>query len=392
MRRGGVSGRWRFDPVLRKDLRLVAFYLPQFHPIGENDQWWGPGFTDWRNVVKARSLFRCHAQPHLPADLGFYDLRVPEVREAQAALAREYGVHGFCYYHYWFNGHRLLERPFAEVLASGKPDFPFCLCWANENWTRRWDGKENEVLIAQQYSEEDDRAHIRSLLPAFQDRRYIKVRGRPVFLVWHTRKLPNARRTAEIWNEEAVRAGLAGLYLCNVLGWASERAAGDPALHGFDAAVDFQPDGTLVPAARMRAPLWRRGFGLRRQAQVFAEHTVCDYERLVEGALARPMPAFKMFPGVTPGWDNSARRKSGARILANARPDLYQRWLTRVLQDFDPPAAEENFVFVNAWNEWAEGCHLEPCERWGRAYLEATRTAIEAASRSGEESLPCNPN
>jgi hypothetical protein len=192
-------------------VRLIAFYLPQFHPIPENDDWWGKGFTEWRNVVQAKPLFPGHYQPHLPADLGFYDLRVPETRQAQADLAREYGIHGFCYYHYWFKGRRLLERPFNEVLTSGQPDFPFCLCWANESWTRAWDGQSGVILMKQEYSEEDDYQHIRWLSNVFRDKRYIRYEGKPLFLVYRVRDLPNPLQTTEIWRNEARRAGIGEL-------------------------------------------------------------------------------------------------------------------------------------------------------------------------------------
>ncbi len=206
-------------------MRLIAFYLPQFHPIPENDRWWGKGFTEWTNVARARPLFQEHEQPRLPADLGFYDLRVPEVREAQAGLARAHGIHGFCYYHYWFGGKRLLERPLDEVLASGKPDFPFCVCWANESWTRRWDGGNDEMIVEQKHGPEDDRAFIESLLPMFRDKRYIRVNGRPLLLVYRVDLFPDARRTAGIWREATREAGLEEPYLVTVESFAN---AADP--------------------------------------------------------------------------------------------------------------------------------------------------------------------
>src|SRR2546422_3290767 len=192
-------------------MRVVAFYLPQFHPIPENDQVWGKGFTEWSNVVKTRPLFPGHYQPHLPADLGFYDLRLPEVREAQAGLAHAYGVSGFCYYHYWFNGRRLLHRPFDEVLRSGSPNFQFCLCWANENWTRRWDGGDHNVFVAQKHSLEDDERHIDHLISAFSDKRYIKIHGRPLLLVYRTGQLPAPAETAALWRRRVEAAGFPGL-------------------------------------------------------------------------------------------------------------------------------------------------------------------------------------
>ena len=237
-----------------ESVRAIAFYLPQYHPIPENDRWWGKGFTEWTNVVKARPLFRGHYQPHLPADLGFYDLRLPEVRQAQVDLAREYGLSGFCYYHYWFNGKRLLHWPFDEVLASAEPDFPFCLCWANENWTRIWDGGDSEVLMKQTYSDKDDLAHIRWLARAFADPRYIRVENKPLFIIYRAHKLPDIRKTTAVWREECRRRGIGEIFLCRI-DTASDTLR--PSELGLDAAVEFQPDwSSLGPqlGSRLRLP------------------------------------------------------------------------------------------------------------------------------------------
>ena len=360
------------------EIRAIAFYLPQFHPIPENDGWWGAGFTEWSNVARALPRFDGHAQPHLPADLGFTDLRLPEAREAQAAMAQEYGIHGFCYYHYWFQGRRLLSRPFEEVLANGKPDFPFCLCWANENWTRRWDGQETEVLIEQNYSLGDHRRHAQALAPAFADARYIRVEGRPVFLIYKASRIPAIRQATDVWREELVRLGLPNPYLMRVESAGDE--LGDPAAIGFDAAVEFQPAW-----ANIGWPLrhgWKARLlvkaGLLNRAWV--ENKIYDYNTMVERMLSRHQPGYKRFPCVTPSWDNSARRKRGAVVLLNSSPAAYERWLAEVVRRFKAPSNDENFVFINAWNEWAEGCHLEPCQKWGRGYLEATRKALAGAA------------
>ncbi len=369
-------------------VRALAFYLPQFHPVDENDEWWGKGFTEWRNVAKAKPLFPGHYQPHLPADLGFYDLRVPEVREAQAALAREHGIGGFVYYHYWFNGRRILERPFNEVLASGKPDFPFCLCWANENWTRVWDGGAKHVLLAQNYGTDDDRAHIESLIPAFKDPRYIRVDGRPLFIVYRAELLPDARRTAAVWREVARQHGLPDLYLANVENF--ERDV-DPASYGFDAAIEFAPDGRNMGRFKFRdgLPGLLSRWGVIPKA--FTSQRVVRYPAMARGMMARPQAPHKRFRCVTPGWDNSARRKVDARIIIDSTPAVYEEWLRhaarQTLQRF---AGEERLVFVNAWNEWAEGCHLEPDQRWGRAYLEATRRALERAAAADPVPAPAS--
>ena len=355
-------------------VRALAFCLPQYHPTPENDAWWGPGFTEWRNVAKARPLFRGHYQPHLPADLGFYDLRLAETRAAQADLARAHGIEGFCYYHYWFTGRRVLELPFREVLASGEPDFPFCVCWANEDWTRVWDGRSGERLLVQQYSEEDDRRHIRSLFEAFTDRRYVRVDGKPVFLVYWASRLPDARRTTDVWREEAATAGVGELYLCRV---ETEPYDGiDPAAHGFDAAVEFQPDwGNLGRPRQRRLPLRaaRRLYGSR---SAYRWHRIFDYRTVVERMLRRDPAPYKRYPCVTPSWDNTPRRKYNGVVLSDSSPEEYERWLRAVVTRFEPFGAGEDLGFVNAWNEWAEGNHLEPDRRWGHGYLEATRRAL----------------
>jgi lipopolysaccharide biosynthesis protein len=354
--------------------RLISFYLPQFHPIPENDRWWGEGFTEWRNVVQARPLHRGHYQPHLPADLGFYDLRLPETRAAQATLARNYGIHGFCYYHYWFSGRRLLARPLDEVLASGEPDFPFCVCWANEDWTRAWDGRSGEVLIKHEYSEEDDRRHIRWLAKAFEDERYIMVDGRPLFLVYRASLLPDPARTTEVWREEAQRLGIGELFLLRVESFANEH--GNPALLGFDGAVEFQPDWTNLGTPLRRGRHWDSLRKLRLSNPSFGQHRVYEYESIVERMLDRPLPSYRRFPCVTPSWDNTPRRRTRGIVLRRSTPELYGNWLRIVVERSVREPAEERLVFINAWNEWGEGNHLEPCQRWGRKYLEATEQAL----------------
>ena len=352
----------------------------------------GPGLhrVDQRGAGRGR-LFRGHHQPHLPADLGFYDLRLPETRAAQADLARGHGIDAFCYYHYWFGGRRLLERPFDEVLRSGAPDLPFCLCWANENWTRVWNGKEDQVLLRQEYSDDDDLAHVRWLAEAFADPRYLRVDGRPVFLVYRASRLPDARRTTDRWRAEAVRLGVGEPYLCRGAGAARRpgrprhprlrrRRPVRPRLHRPDQPGRASSPGPSAGSSVPHSPLRR--------------NRVADYEELARRMLAEAPPTYTRFPCVTPGFDNSARRADGgATILVESSPSAYERWLRQVVAGFVPPSPEENLVFVNAWNEWGEGNHLEPCQRWGTAYLDAhARVAAPApgpgasAARSGRSS------
>jgi lipopolysaccharide biosynthesis protein len=356
--------------------RLISFYLPQYHPIPENDEWWGKGFTEWRNVLQGKPLFEEHYQPHFPGELGFYDLRVPEVRQAQAEMAREHGIYGFCYYHYWFNGRRVLERPLNEVLAWGKPDFPFCICWANENWSRVWDGGSDQILLEQKYSHEDDLNHINSLIPAFRDERYIRINGKPLFLVYRTELLPNPSRTAEIWREAAFREGIGEIYLARVESFRSEV---DPRTIGFDASVEFAPDwknrGPFM--YRDRLHVWAAKLGLI--SKVFLDNDIFVYQHMIDKMMKKPSPAYVRYRCVTPGFDNSVRRSKNAAITYGSTPERFGDWLRAVIMETEQThIGEERIVFINAWNEWAEGNHLEPDQRWGRKYLEAIPKALRS--------------
>lgn len=358
-------------------VKLIAMYLPQYHPIPENDRWWGDGFTEWTNVRKAEPRFPGHYQPQVPGQLGYYDLRDPHTRRMQAELAASYGIHGFCYYHYWFNGRRLLEAPFNEVLSSGEPAFPFCLCWANENWTRTWDGLDREVLIAQEYSDEDCVAFIRDLFPAFRDERYIRVNGKPLLLVYRTSLLPDPKRAAEIWREEMHRAGMGELYLVrveNFVGGAEPKQYPDEI--GFDAAMEFAPYwGAIGSKISDLAEIGLAACKLPDDISVY------DYEQCMHTMMARPVPSYKLFRGIFPAWDNSPRRKSGATLFVNNSPSKYAYWLYSMLrQTIDTHKGDERLMFVNAWNEWGEGCHLEPDNLFGTAYLNATRLAVFQAN------------
>ena len=366
-----------------ESIRVIAFYLPQYHPIPENDAWWGKGFTEWTNVTKARPLFRGHYQPHLPADLGFYDLRVAESREAQAELARQYGVTGFCYYHYWFSGKRLLHRPFDEVLTSGRPNFPFCLCWANEKWTRIWDGgesgRESEVLMEQTYSEQDDLAHIRWLARAFADHRYIRVENKPLFIIYRAHKLPDVRTTTAIWRDECRHLGIGEIFLCRIDTGADVLP---PEEVGLDAAVEFQPDwfslGYPLGSRGLRQSRWSDlKFFLRRKL-LGHDITAQNYRHLVSTMSRRNQPDYLRFPCVTPSWDNSPRRRRGPTVFIESSPKLFHQWLVATLANLAKSKNTPRLLFVNAWNEWGESNHLEPDQRYGRSYLEALKEALRS--------------
>ncbi len=357
------------DPqVACTPMEVLAHYLPQFHPIPENDQWWGKGFTEWTNVAKARPLFRGHVQPHLPTDLGFYDLRVGEVREAQAALAAQYGVTGFCYWHYWFAGRRLLERPFGEVLTTKKPDFPFCVAWANQTWSGIWHGAPNRVLIEQTYpGPEDELEHFSYLRNAFEDPRYITVGGRPVLFIYKPEGLPEPARFVEQWQKMAHDAGLGGLYLIAGLGESDYVAHVE---HGFDAGVYYQfPFGNNA-ASWVRERLQVRGIirGPKRfpYADVFPD----------------PPPDLggRIFPCVYPNWDNTPRSGRRGVLATDSTPERFGAHVRRGLELIRSHTTDEQILVIKSWNEWAEGNYLEPDTECGVARLEALARELSEAS------------
>ena len=351
-------------------VRLIAFYLPQFHPISENDEWWGKGFTEWTNVAKGRPNYEGHYQPRLPADLGFYDLRVPEVMEQQAELARMYGIYGFCYHYYWFNGRRLLEMPLERILETGKPDFPFCLSWANENWTRRWDGLEQEVLIAQEHSDEDDIAVIHDLIRYFRHPNYIRVHGKPLFLVYRTGLLPNIQWTVEQWREICRKEEVGEIYLGMVGSFEHGAHNVDPEIYGFDAIVEFPPHHVSA-SIDMPSRLLNSSYVGR----------INDYHKIVKQYQGMETPRYTKFRGVMPDWDNTARKQNHSNIFHGSSPAAYQSWLQYMIeQTCERYSGDERLIFINAWNEWGEGAYLEPDNRYGYAYLQATRDAIEQAT------------
>lgn len=355
---------------------LIAFYLPQFHPIAQNDAWWGKGFTEWRNVTRALPQFEGHVQPRLPADLGFYDLRNPQVMRDQAALAREYGIGAFCFYYYWFSGTTLLESPLRQWLADDSIDLPFCLCWANENWARRWDGRGDDILIGQQHSAEDDIAFIAHVADYLRDRRALKVDGKPMLLVYRPHLLPDARATALRWRQWCREHDIGEIHLAYVQGF--ERP--DPRDIDFDAAVEFPPNMSNPRSLTAEQYLINPDF----------HGDVRDWRELASEIAARPMPDYPLYPGVNPGWDNEARRSGRGLVYLHASPRGYGDWLSTTLhQRLASVPATQRLVFINAWNEWAEGAVLEPDARLGHAYLEATRQALRAPSPPPSAARPC---
>lgn len=349
--------------------RAIAFYLPQFHPVPENSAWWGPGFTEWTNAAKARPLFRGHHQPHLPSELGFYDLRLAESREAQSELALEFGVEAFCYWHYWFGaGSRILQRPFQEVVATGSPAISFCLGWANQSWTGIWHDAENKILREQTYpGPEDDQAHFDAIVSAFRDPRYLRVNGCPVFYVFRPEELPDAREFVDRWQAMARRAGLDGLYLVaevsDLLGAGAkyDRVTAD----GFDAGVYVR-----LPALRTRSTTLR----MRVRRRLGGPEA---YPYSTDPAQWNPVRADdSLQPSVYPNWDNTPRSGTRGLVLTDSSPAHFARNLSTAVETLASRPAEERLLWIKSWNEWAEGNYLEPDLEHGRAWLETLRNGL----------------
>ncbi len=359
------------EPPRRADngAKVLAFYLPQYHPIPENDAWWGKGFTEWANVGKATPQFVDHLQPRLPADLGYYDLRVPEVQRAQASLAKRSGVDAFCFHYYWFAGRRILEKPLDSFVADPNIDLPFALCWANENWTRRWDGLEQDVLLAQRHSPEDDLAVFADMARYMRSPRYFRIAGKPLLIIYRPDTLPEPGETLKRWRSVALKAGLGELFiLCtDAFGFA------DYDRYGFDGLVEFPPHAISTGEITHRVQRLNPAYAGR----------VYDYETLVtakeeELSIAEDP---RRFPGVMPAWDNEARKPGAGNVFHGAAPELFYRWMSSALDCSRRVAEpEERLVVINAWNEWAEGAYLEPDRWFGHGFAQALRAALEASA------------
>ncbi len=362
--------------------RVVAFYLPQFHQIPENDRWWGEGFTEWTNVKAAKPLYPGHSQPRIPTSLGYYNLLDSDVRVAQANLAHEYGIEAFCYWHYWFgNGKRLLERPFQEVLESGKPDFPFCLCWANESWTGIWHGAPKHILVEQTYpGEQDSKRHFETLLPAFLDKRYFKIEGKPLFAVYKPEKLPNAEEFVGNWQRMAREVGLPGLFLV-----AMSNSPQASYLKPFDAVVNHGP-GDFLERAKTRQFFSRflryifRGriaefFPLKLKSYV-RRPLRFSFNEVVENVLPDMGNGERFLPCVLAGWDNTPRSGYRGVVFEGFSPELFRHCLRKAFRRVENNPLERRLVFIKAWNEWAEGNYLEPDTLYKYNLLEEIRKEV----------------
>lgn len=377
--------------------RIIAYYLPQFHPIPENDEAWGPGFTEWTNVAQAKPLFRGHYQPRIPADLGFYDLRLPETREQQARMAREAGIEGFCYYHYWMgNGKQLLQRPFNEVLASGKPDYPFCLAWANHEWTTKtWkNGGQTRMIAPMVYGGEDDyRAHFNYLLPAFKDKRYITVDDKPIFSIYDPYHFTDITHFIELWQKWAKENGLPGIHFTAMISntttikrqedgsikrimpnlESSEELYHDILSLGFDSITSFgksrgemKSEGKYMRIAKKQIHKW----------MPFLPALRFDYPKVVRHFFSPEDKWDNVFPTIMPQWDRTPRAGRGEGIYVNATPDNFKKHIEDAIRIVSGKKEQHRIIFLKSWNEWGEGNYIEPDQKYGHGFLQAIKESL----------------
>ncbi|MCA8901941.1 MAG: glycoside hydrolase family 99-like domain-containing protein [Hyphomonas sp.] len=367
----GLRARYEDPSALPRPDRLlaraIAFYLPQFHAIPENDEWWGTGFTEWTNVRRARPQFQGHRQPRRPAELGYYDLMAGSTtRRRQAALAHQYGIEAFCFYFYWFGGRRLLEGPTKAYAEDEEITFPFCLCWANESWSRRWDGREDQKLVAQYHSPEDDIAFISHIADYLRSDKYLRVDGKPLVMVYRPDLLPDPKATTRRWRDWCRSHGIGDIHLAYTLSFVN----GTPDEYGFDTAIEFAPNNMNLTQQEDLVQPTGDNFAAR----------IYDLRELAARSETYSRPGHKLARGVTPQWDNTARRMNQAAVMLDGGPDVYERWLRNAARDMAPNQKNpsERLVAINAWNEWAEGAYLEPDQDHGYAWLAATRRALAA--------------
>lgn len=367
--RAKLVERWA-DDLLNFDIRTIAFYLPQYHPIPQNDLWWGKGFTDWRNLSRAQAKFTGHRQPRIPADLGYYDLRLPQVMEQQAALARRYGVTGFCYYYYRFGEQRVLETPLEEMLRTGRPDFPFCLCWANENWSRRWDGMDADILLEQKYSENDAVGFAEDSARYFQSGSYITVDGKPLILIYRLQEIPTPKRYLEICRNVWARLGFLDVVVGMVESFELSAAPQPPENYGADITIEFPAHGMVHDPAIQVRRLDSNWVG-----------NAHDYRELARAFMTREEVGFKRIRSVLVGWDTTPRHPNRSLVLEHSSPGALQAWLEWTYQRTrEQNYGDERLVFINAWNEWCEGSYLEPDLDYGHGFLQAVKNAQETVS------------
>lgn len=380
-------------------IRVIALYLPQFHPIPENDEWWGKGFTEWTNVAKAKPTFKGHVQPKIPADLGFYDLRLPEIRESQAKLAKEAGIEGFCYWHYWFGkGKRLLERPFTEVLESGKPDFPFCLGWANHDWSNKtWNkGKtiqSSKVLMTQTYIESEYVDHFYDVLPAFKDERYITVDGKPLFYVFDPLSIPDPQKFISIWQDLANKNGIPGIYF---IGYTTnifmhkDYGKGAPTIPNpnesplplYKTIINKGFDG-VNPSGIMRAEFKSKSAFSYAIRKFIAKYLKIEYPqrysyaKIIQNLFMKDDEEAYVYPLLLSTWDCTPRRGKTAEVFHGATPALFKKQVEKVVDMVKDRDFEHRIVFLKSWNEWGEGNYMEPDLEHGHGFLEALSSVIK---------------